>query len=200
MPIFHIKTKKLISKSDLLICSIKFLQFLSENMQHSWILDLVIKDATINNKITDLKTPIWFVVLADGMQQPFSTNQVQFSRTPSWNYPARLVLHFLDISRAYLYVTLCTFGNNEILPLARSRVSLRNLPIGSPKVFKFPLLTPQNDEEAVSFRCVGTLSSFTPQIYIPPAQQRGIPQMGGQPMGMSPAYMTNQGYGQPGYY
>ena len=169
-------------------------------MQHSWILDLVIKDAAIGEEIPDFDKPIWFVVLADGMQQPFSTKPVNFSRNPSWNTPARLVLHFSDISKAYLYVTLCTFGENEILPLARSRVSLRNLPIGSPKVFKFPLLTPENDVEAATIRCVGTLSSFTPQIYIQPAQTRQIPQMAAQPMGMAPKYMGNQGYPPQGYF
>ena len=169
-------------------------------MNIKWILDLVVKDATIGEEIPDLEKPIWFVVLADGMKQPFSTKQVPFSRQPSWNYPARLVLQFPDISKAYLYVTLCTFGENEILPLARSRVSLRNLPIGSPKVFKFPLLTPENDVETATIRCVGTLSSFTPQIYLQPSQPRQIHQMAAQPMGMSSPYMGNQGYRQQGYY
>ena len=107
------------------------------------------------------------------------------------------ILLFPDISHAYLYVTLCTFDeNNTILPLARSRVSLRNLPIGSPKTFKFPLLNPHDESESVILRCVATLSSFTPQTYIQPAQQRTMTVIGGQQMGITPQYMGNPGFGQ----
>lgn len=176
-------------------------------MLSSWILDLVVKDATLTDEANPKKTPMWLVVLADGMQQPFSTEKVNYSKEPQWNCPARLVLRFPDISCTYLYITLCTFDNNSIVPLARSRVALRNLPIGSPKTFKFPLLTQGSDSESVILRCVATLSSFTPQFYISPAPQRqmqgmgvpqmGAPPMGGPPMGATPQYMGGGGYNQP---
>lgn len=96
------------------------------------------------------------------------------------------------------HYTLCTFDDkNEIHPLARSRVSLRNLPIGSPKTFKFPLLNPHNESESVILRCVATLSSFTPQTYIQPAQQRSMTVIGGQQLGITPQYMGNHAFGQP---
>lgn len=157
----------------------------------SWILDLVIKDAEINEDLASTKSPIWFVVQADGLQQPFSTKQVQYSRTPSWNYPARLVLKVSDISQAYMYVVLCTFGPDNIInPLCRARVGLRNLPIGSPKTFKFPLMQIDNNEwESATVRCVATLSSFTPQVYLPPAMNRPMMNAGMQQMGGNPQYM-----------
>ena len=166
-------------------------------LNYNWIIDLVIKDAEIHDGVNHSNTPIWFVVIADGVPQPFSTPQVQNSKNPTWNYPARLVLKSLDISKSFLYVALCTSGPNNVnIPLCSARISLRNLPIGSPKSFKFPLmLTNKADTEACTVRCAATLSSFTPQVYLQPSINRpmmtgGMQQMGGyaQPMNRNFGY------------
>jgi len=163
-------------------------------MQHaSWILDLVIRDAEIKEEYSNIEKPIWFVVSANGLNQPFSTPQVTPTKSPKWNYPARLVLKFSDITTAYLYVTLCTFGNdnNVIIPLARARVGLRTFPIQNPRQFTFPLMNVNDlSQEFSTLRLIATISSFTPQ-YVTPPPYHTIQTTGGFPPPSSPFPKTN---------
>ena len=141
-------------------------------MKSSLILDLVVKEAEISPNLTGLKFPVWLIIRVDGSQQPFSTPEADDLKHPVWNYPARICvsLGHNDLSRAYLYVTLCTFGDGRIgiKPLGRARVSLKSLPIGDAKSFFFPLMM-QNDltKEACTLKFAATISFFSPQLMQP---------------------------------
>jgi len=150
-------------------------------MSASWILDIIIKDGDFSSIPEEIDTAIWFVISADGLQNPFSTVQTTISKNPVWNYPSRLVLHFHDITRAYLYLTLCSYEYNGqgVQAIARSRVGLRYLPIGNPKQFRFPLMHARNAANTImSLRVVATLSSFAPQMQLirnsPLPQSEGV--------------------------
>lgn len=135
-------------------------------MATSWILDLVVKDAEMGPGMSNLKTPLWFVLSADGLMQPIQTTQAIPCQKPKWDFPARMILTLSDLSRAYLYVTLATYkvGADGVQAIARSRIGLRSLPIGSPKKFKFPLMQSNNSANlAATVSFVATLSSFTPR-------------------------------------
>jgi hypothetical protein len=122
--------------------------------QIGWILDLVVKDATLT--IDRISTPLWFIISADGLPQPFATPPASIASGPSWNYPARLLLSTPDLNSCYLYVTLCTYGpgNQGVFQLARSRIGLRAIPRGAPKQFSFPLMRCQNGAQEMARLCL----------------------------------------------
>lgn len=116
----------------------------SDTMASGVLLDVIVKYATISDTIQPITTPLWVVLHVDGLQAPFSTERATGDR-PVWNFAARILLQGIDISRAYLYATLCTYGpHNQAIALARSRIGLRSLPTGSPRQFSFPLMREAN--------------------------------------------------------
>ena len=133
-------------------------------MFQSWILDLIIKDGKIDSNQPHLNGGLWLIISADGIPRPFATTETPFSLNPTWNFPARLILQLNDLCRSYLYVTLCTKGiNGNVICLARSRIGLRSLPIGTPKTFQFPLMQSGNAAQPVmTIRITSTLSSLSP--------------------------------------
>ena len=133
-------------------------------MFQSWVLDLIIKDGVMEGDQQNLHSGLWLIISADGIPRPFATTECQYCQKPSWNFPARLILQFYDLKRAYLYVTLCTRGStaNSVDCIGRSRIGLRSLPIGSPKTFHFPLMEPHNAAQTVmTLRITATLSSLS---------------------------------------
>ena len=142
-------------------------------MPKQWILDFVIKDGDYVGDPSNVEGSIWLVVAIDGSNQPFSTTQTGFSQNPVWNFAYRVLLNVSDLNRSYMYLTLCTFGNGGVgvVPLARSRVCLRSLPIGYPKLFSFPVMNVKNSSVPVlNIRVLATLSLLAPQLAptIPP--------------------------------
>lgn len=132
----------------------------------TYVLDLYVKDAETDSEISNVKTPLWFILHADGYPQPIATTQAIPCKNPKWNFPVRLILTLNDISAAYLYITLATFkiGSESSLALARSRIGLRALPIGSPKQFQFPLMSTANATKiAAKVTFLATLSELSHQ-------------------------------------
>lgn len=136
-------------------------------MFSSYILDIVVKEADLMPILSDIGTPLWFVINADGLPNQFFTPKVCFNMHPVWNCPMRLIIQVPDIARAYLYVTLCTFAENgtDVRGIARARVGLRSLPNGTPKQFRFPLMYTSNSAfEALQLYLIATLSSIAPTM------------------------------------
>ena len=136
------------------------------NVQH-YILDLLIKKGEILLE-EPISSPMWFIISCDGLAHPFSTNTVNASYKPEWNFPTRLILKIQDISRAYLYFTLCGYGANgrDVVALARSRVGLRSFPKGHPKQIRFPLMNASNSAQvAMNLNMTATLSVLSTQPY-----------------------------------
>ena len=155
-------------------------------MKGTWILDVIIKDGTFVGNASDIESAMWFVVSADGSPQPFSTNQTSYSEKPSWNYPARLILELSDINRAYIYLTLCTYGKNGngVVAVARCRLGLRYFPLGSPKQISFPLMHVKNSSlEVINLRVEATLSKIAPKFQVVMKQE--LPGRTQQPGNMS---------------
>jgi hypothetical protein len=121
-----------------------------------WVLDLVVKSATINSPTFVISTPLWFIISADGLPQPFVTPPASVTSGPSWNYAARLLLSIPDITPCYLYVTMCTYGpgNQGVVQIARSRIGLRAMPRDTPQQFTFPLMRCQNGAQEIARLCL----------------------------------------------
>ena len=127
-----------------------------------WLLDVVVSDAEFTSELSKLKEPVWFVIMADGLSQHFSTPSTKCRSNPRWNYPFRLVLPINDIICSYLYISLCTYAKNrEIISLARCRVSLGSMPSGNAKTVRFPLIS--GDKQVAVLRCCSTISEYQPQ-------------------------------------
>jgi hypothetical protein len=116
----------------------------------SWVLDLVIKDASLVP--TGYLGPLWFVIRADGLSEQFATPRASAISGPTWNYSARLLLKSPDVSKGYLYFQLCTFGpgGQGRVTVAVSRIGIRVLPRGCPMMFSFPVVRPGNAAQEVA--------------------------------------------------
>ena len=130
--------------------------------QPAWLLDLVVKGGVARGPIPTSSNSIWIVISIDGASEPFSTNIATVSMRPVWDYPSRVILRLQDITKAYMYLTLCTYGPDQgVVALARSRICLRYFPNGTPKEFAFPLMSAYNSaEEMMSLTLFATISSL----------------------------------------
>ncbi|OHT03183.1 hypothetical protein TRFO_06869 [Tritrichomonas foetus] len=155
-------------------------------IQSMWLLDVVVSDADFAPELAKNKDPVWLVIMADGLSQPFSTPPTKCKQKPLWNYPFRLVLNIDDIQLAYLYISLCTYGNNhEVISLARCRISLGSMPSGNAKTIHFPLI--RDDDELAVLRFCATISPYRPQILTQPYRQTADGFVGG---GIAIPYQT----------
>ena len=134
--------------------------------QPAWILDLVVKYGDARKPIPTLSNSIWFVISVDGASEPFSTSISCVSMHPVWEYPSRTLLKLDELQTAYMYFTLCTYGPDQgVIALARSRVSLKYFPCGTPKQFTFPLMSANNSaEELMSLTLLGIISQIPPNF------------------------------------
>ena len=138
-------------------------------MHKQWILDILIKDGKYLGDPQDVEGSMWFVISCDGTPQAVATNQTGLSINPQWNFPQRIILQADDIARSYLYFTLCTYGKGGVgvVPIARSRLCLNSLPLGSPKQFSFPIMSVKNSiDEIIHLRVLATLSLLAPKLEI----------------------------------
>lgn len=141
------------------------------------LLDVIVKYANISDHIQPITTPLWVVLHVDGLQSPFSTERAPGDR-PVWNFAARIVLQDIDISRAYLYATLCTYGpHNQAIALARSRIGLRSLPTGSPRQFSFPLMRQENGAQVFADLCLAATLAHVTSPFKSDVAQRPKPLM-----------------------
>lgn len=130
----------------------------------SYILDLLIKEGTFENR-NDIDSAMWFVISADGIAHPFSTNQVASSNNPCWTFPSRMFIQTPDIQRSYLYLTLCTYSpdGQGVVAVARSKIALRLLPAGNARQFTVPLMGATNSAKVVmQLKVVATISMVVP--------------------------------------
>jgi hypothetical protein len=116
----------------------------------SWVLDLVIKNASLS--ADGHLGPLWFVIRADGLSEQFATPRASVVSGPTWNYSVRLLLKSPDILKGYLYFQLCTFGSGGqgSVTLAVSRIGMRALPRAYPMIFSFPVVRPGNAAQEVA--------------------------------------------------
>ena len=152
-----------------------------------WILDVVIQEGQYVGDTDDVEGSLWFVVACDGTTQPFSTIPTGLSErlTSKWDFPRRLILQVDDISRAYIFFTLCTYGKDGVgvIPIARSRICLRSLPIGSPKQFTFPMMSVKNSSlEVMQIKVLATLSLLSPTYSLAPSMPLHSQMSMGNPM------------------
>jgi hypothetical protein len=134
----------------------------------AWLLDAVVSNADWLLDILPMRGPIWLVITADSVEQPFSTPQAVPSRKLIWQYPFRLVVNVPDITVAYLYVSMCAYDQTRaVQSIARCRIPLGTMPRGSAKMIRFPMLDAQG-RTVCTMRFCATVSRYRPPIIAPP--------------------------------
>lgn len=154
----------------------------------NYILDMIVNEGSFTHKLADSDKPVWVMFKVDGTNTSIATPKVQFSANPVWNYKIRLTPQVTALENAYMYVNLCTLSNHsdQVISVAVSKVGLKNLPVGNPRTFKFPLMSTTNTAIQVGhLKLTATISAFV----MKPTYNSGAPGMG---MGMAPMGYPSQ--------
>ena len=94
------------------------------------VLDITVVKARIDPQVSKPQTSAWFIFSVDGCREPVSTPARPLTDPMMFGTPARFT--FVQNPNTYLYVTLCAFDDaRQMVPLARSRSRICNMPFGS---------------------------------------------------------------------
>lgn len=133
-------------------------------MSNQYIFDVKINYATLSPEIQKIKSPLGLVITVDGNSQSIETPPAK-SSDPTWNYCARFILVLPNLSNAYLYIKLCAenLKINRTIVLANSKVSLKAMPVGSPKNITIPLMNTKNAAIcSAKLSLTSTISAYAP--------------------------------------
>jgi hypothetical protein len=111
----------------------------------SYILDFVLHEADLSDDVQSLRGEVSIEFKADGLETPVQVNPVPVAQHVRWDFPARLILHLPDLGGAFMFASLYGFEIGGRKSVARARIPLKALPVGSPKRFKFPLMSVSNN-------------------------------------------------------
>jgi hypothetical protein len=139
----------------------------------TYLLDILVEEAQLYACCSQIRTPIWITIRADGLQQPFDTPAVPASPRPSWRTPVRFVLNLPNLTSGHFRATLRTTGYlNEVISIACSQVRLNSLPSGRPGRFNFPLQNTQDFSVQAATLCV--TASISEVSFQAPTQPRPV--------------------------
>ena len=133
-------------------------------MSNQYIFDVKVNYATLSPEIQKIKSPLGLVITVDGNNQSIETPPVK-SSDPTWNYCARFILVLPNLSNAYLYIKLCAQSQKteKTIVLANSKVSLKAMPVGSPKNITIPLMNTKNAAIcSAKLSLTSTISAYAP--------------------------------------
>ena len=122
-------------------------------------LSLNIVEAEIlgNTKIPD---ETWIIVNADRSNHPSSTYSFNINKSKSIDYIIKLVIREEKVQNLYVYFTMCKYGSSsdDIIPIARTKSQICNLPLDGCSQFKLPLYSVEKpSEEFITLTMIGTL-------------------------------------------
>jgi hypothetical protein len=153
----------------------------------TYLLDIVVHDLQLYDSMNGVQSPIWLMLRADGLNQPFTTCQQRPAACCMLNCAVRLVLNLTTLDGSHFKATLRTRGYlGEDVALACSQIQLNTLMMGQPKHFSFPLMLVQNYQIPAAMLSVTIRISMVP----PPNRQ---PQLVGQPPGPVAPYIGYPG-------
>jgi hypothetical protein len=132
----------------------------------SYILDFVVHEADLCDDVQDWHTDVSIEFKADGLDTPVQVRPVPVARRIRWDFPARLILHLPDLAGAFMFASLYGFEVSGRNSLARARIPLKALPVGSPKRFRFPLMSVSNNAiMSAQVTLTACLSALVPYRY-----------------------------------
>jgi hypothetical protein len=141
----------------------------------TYILDILVEAGDLYQVCSWIKTPIWILIRADGLQQSFATRHVFPCPHPIWNCPARLVINLPALDGSHFKATLCTSDpKGQVIPVAASQVGVSWLPCGRPGRLAFPFLNTRDFGQAVGqLTAKASLSLLPPALGIEPGPRAG---------------------------
>jgi hypothetical protein len=112
----------------------------------SYVLDLAVHEADVHVDISQIKSDLLLEFKVDGVDQQIPLPPCTPAQHLKWDFTVRLILHLDDISESFIYsLIVTTDADGARVKLGRAKFPLKILPLGRPKKFKFPLMSPQND-------------------------------------------------------
>ena len=112
-----------------------------------YILDFILNEGKLNQKVASLDQGIWVTFKADGNDCQLASPCVKSSRTPKWDFCARVILTLPDLNSAFLFVNLSTLDKCPKQPRAigHAKIGLKGFPVGRPGRFTFSLMSVENN-------------------------------------------------------
>jgi hypothetical protein len=141
----------------------------------TYLLDILVHDLQLYESMNGILGPIWLMLRADGLNQPFTTCQQRPAACCVWNCAVRLVLNLATLDGSHFKATLRTRGYlGEDVPLACSQIQLNTLVMGQPKRFSFPLMLVQNYQIPAAMATVTVGISMLPPPNRQPQHSTGV--------------------------
>jgi hypothetical protein len=106
----------------------------------NYILDFIVHEAELASDVRELGTNVLMEFRADGLATGVVVPPLPASAKVKWDFPVRLILKLPEITSHYMFASLCLVTSTGGKSIARARIPLKALPVGSPKRFKFPLM------------------------------------------------------------
>ena len=108
----------------------------------SFDMTLYIHEMALSGKSANNVSQVWCVVSVDGAEAPIATCSIDLEKTCEFNYYLNIQFSVEDVSNSYLYITACCFDENEeMVPLARAKTKIPNMPLNGPNAFRIPLMS-----------------------------------------------------------
>ncbi|EAY09401.1 hypothetical protein TVAG_420230 [Trichomonas vaginalis G3] len=115
---------------------------------------------TIPTSLTEIQEEAWLVINSEKSSSPVSTIPFLINKTSYVDSTISLAVNLDNIENSFLYFTLCCYyqGNDDIIPLARTKVRIGNIPLDGVTHFQIPLYGHLNiDDQIITITLVGTL-------------------------------------------
>lgn len=112
---------------------------------------LNIVEAIPTSFIEDISDETWIVINSDRSQSPVSSTQFKIRKTIYIDSSVSIAVNTTNLDNGYLYITLCIYDVNkeDIVPLARTKVKIGNIPLDGSSHFQIPLYGVLNPEDQI---------------------------------------------------
>jgi hypothetical protein len=136
--------------------------------QYRYVLDCVLDHVDLSSELQCISDHLLVMFRLSPPTEMVETRAMPAAPRISFQFPVRVLFRVDDISSAYFFAQLCTVHPLTVdrRPIGRSKVALKSLPVGSPKRFRFPVLSLVNNAIRVAeMTLTATLSVVLPYIW-----------------------------------
>ena len=126
-------------------------------------LTLCINEADLSPEIKNMPCETWIVTNADTAAHPVPTSIFNLNSSKNIDYTLKIPVEEKNPDKMYVYFTLCTYGSvrDEIVPIARTKAKLSNLPLDGCSQFKLELFG--TNGQVNTMLVLSMIGTFTPK-------------------------------------
>lgn len=125
-------------------------------------LNLNIIEARLTENSGKENDDMWFVINVDDSKMPQATTAFSLHSHAHIDFPISFEINNEDPSNSYVYISMCTHGAiiEDIIPVARAKSKLSNLPLDGITKFALPLFDAQSSQKQIAV--VTAIGTFYP--------------------------------------